>query len=292
MRAILLMLTMLSAQNSIAQIQANDCIEAITVCNKETIVIESISNLENDPNEIGETSCYHKSFPETNSVWLTWEVETEGTLEFSLIPVSNEDDLDFVLYKVPSHGACESKEEIRCMTSGENIGEVNQENNCLGVTGIRMSAEDYNEPHGCSSLDDNFLKGLYAYEGEVYLLVINNLYSTDGFLVEFFGSAQLDKENCQNTTSTYNEFDNGISIGEVYPNPSRTNVMVDISVPENAKGHFQIFNTEGRLLNESDYNLSQGEQTIPFDISSFSTGVYFLKVRIGEKYYVASFSKQ
>lgn len=285
---------LLSAYSAIAQQQISDCISAMRVCDKEPIVFDNLLDAGKNSEEVGVTSCYVNSFPETNSAWITWKVRKAGTLEFSAIPINENDDLDFVLYRSNSPlSICDNKEEIRCMVSGENVGEEEDESyNCLGATGIKIGSGDVNEWLGCGTEDDNFLEGLEVKEGETYILMVNNISSDNGFVLEFFGSAEFEESGCQDVSSTYNGLSKEITVSDVYPNPSSSEVMIDITMPKNAEGLVYVFTGTGGLKYEIKQQFVQGTQTIPVDINNYPQGVYFLKIKIGEEFYITNFSKQ
>ncbi|WP_143402196.1 hypothetical protein, partial [Escherichia coli] len=61
---------------------------------------------------------------EKHSAWLRCKIKTAGSVAFDIIPEQSDDDLDFIVYRLPK-SAFERKEELRCMAAGENIGDLN-----------------------------------------------------------------------------------------------------------------------------------------------------------------------
>ncbi len=93
---------------------------------------------------------------ESNSTWITWTVMQGGTLTFVLTPDSIEDDLDFIVYKFGVDNDCATKELIRCMASGENVGQPPSTwEDCVGPTGLAIGEVDVQEVPGCTSSDNN-----------------------------------------------------------------------------------------------------------------------------------------
>lgn len=299
MRAIVLLLTLMSVHFSYAQNEgAADCLSAIKLCNKELLVVDQMSGFGKYTSEVGVTDCYDNSFPETNSKWISWKVKKAGTMEFSIIPVDENDDFDFVLYRgIDLENICSSKQEIRCMASGEDLGEAEVAlNSCLGITGLRMDAKDLKEQHGCDGSKDNFLAGINAVEGEVFTLYINNYQSSKGFVLELGGDFEIDNSipDCNDDLSktTSNGLAKGIEISELFPNPAAETITAEISLPENAIGTIQVFNTTGQILFESHKQFSAGQESVNINVLGYSNGLYFMKIKIGEGYWLSSFTKQ
>lgn len=292
MRLIILFFALSNAVFCLGQDSFSDCSTAFKVCNTETIVFDYLPNFGLDSNELGRASCYGKDFPETNSAWLTWTIKNPGSLEFSIIPIGGGDDLDFVLFKGSDPTSiCAINEEIRCMSSGKNLGEESGGFDCLGASGIKIGAGDFEEWQGCSEGDDNFLEGLYVNQGDVFLLFVNNISSNNGFVLEFFGNAEFEEDGCQSTSSVFNGFSDQIRIGNLYPNPVLSELFIDINSNENYDASIQVFNVSGILVRSFPYHLVQGKQSISVDISNQNQGVFFLKIDIGEAYYIAPFRK-
>src|SRR5690606_24307204 len=153
------------------QIIANDCSKLLKLCNKESFKIDFLAGPGQDVSELESVSCYRKPFPESNSVWLTWQIESPGNLEFSIIPFDEQDDFDFILFKANAEfNKCNDKMELRCMASGENIGDTHNTIRCLGITGLKQGASDKSRSQGCSTLEDNFLESISALKNEIYIL--------------------------------------------------------------------------------------------------------------------------
>jgi len=67
----------------------------------------------------------------------------------------------------------------------------------------------------------------------------------------------------------------------VYPNPTEGAFTVDISnVPAETECEICIYDTQGRLMEKR--NISHSRRVF-FDISSYKSGIYFLRMTIGEK---------
>lgn len=166
---------------------ASDCVDAITLCSKDAFTVPSIVGVGNDGGELVAT-CLNSEFA---SAWYQWTCETSGTLTFTLTPTNSTDDLDFLVYELPNGlGNCLGKDALRCMASGQNVGQP-QSNwiACTGATGLDDTNTDLQENPGCQSGDDNFLAALNMVAGKSYALVVNNFSNTgNGFSITFGGT--------------------------------------------------------------------------------------------------------
>lgn len=168
--------------------QYNDCNKALLLCSNENFIIDKIDAKKNaDGSEIKDAPCCPDYFPERNSVWMYWKAGNNGELSFDITPLKATDDLDFILYRVDASTICSEKEIVRCMSSGENKGDVNKSTSipCAGKTGLKNLEIDLFEESGCEISDNNYLSPVECKKGEVYLLFINNYDSESGFEIEF-----------------------------------------------------------------------------------------------------------
>lgn len=174
--------------------QNNDCTTAIHLCSKSALTISKLEGYGVNNNEVTGLPCLPEGLFETNSVWLKWNIGKSGDLGFIITPDKLEDDIDFVLYRLPNESSnCEDKEIIRCMASGENLESAYSEwGKCLGITGLRKSDLDAKEEEGCAQNDNNFLSDVDVIQGETYLLVVNNYKSSSGFNISFTGTTEFE----------------------------------------------------------------------------------------------------
>lgn len=68
------------------------------------------------------------------------------------------------------------------------------------------------------------------------------------------------------------------SISKVYPNPVKDFLTVDIYTEMSGNIHISLFNIMGTEVKKWDSFLSQGDQVLKIDFSSFKTGIYILKI--------------
>ena len=279
-----------------------DCSEAYFICSNDPISIAEL------PANFGgsgflESNCMMEDIPTSNSIWFKWKVKSSGSFGFSILPVEEADDFDFVLYKM-TNGLedCDQKEAIRCMASGENRGgtEINTANECSGVTGLSDSSEDISESVGCAGSDDNFLKEVQLEEGEEYALWVNNYYSTNGFILEFTGEFNFDHltEYCEKGIDTTGGavlngvLDEKLIIYPLYPNPANSKMTLPIISEQTYNdGLIQVIGLHGDVLKTNKLSVVSGSNDIPIGIEFLPKGTYFLKIILDDNIYVARFGK-
>ena len=73
------------------------------------------------------------------------------------------------------------------------------------------------------------------------------------------------------------------ALGQNYPNPFNPTTVISFDVPTSSKVTLKVYNLLGQevatLLN--DVQLDAGEQSIQFDASKLTSGVYFYRIQAG-----------
>ena len=171
-----------------------DCPTAGILCDKSSFTVEQLLGDGNISNE-ARGSCLEviPGDSENSSVWYQWTCDVSGTLTFTLTPTSDNqtEDLDFAVYELPNGiNDCSNKILLRCMASGENVGQpFEQWQQCTGPTGLRDGEVDTFELAGCQIGNNNFLKPLDMVSGKTYALIVNNFsQSGRGFDLEWGGT--------------------------------------------------------------------------------------------------------
>jgi outer membrane protein OmpA-like peptidoglycan-associated protein len=108
---------------------------------------------------------------EHHSAWYKLLIASDGNLVFDVVPVSNKDDYDFVLFKAGKTNFCDSLKTNPIKPIRACISRNKKE--LQGITGMRFnhSKELINEGVG-----DAFVKPLPVKVGDVYYLVLDNVY--------------------------------------------------------------------------------------------------------------------
>lgn len=267
---------------SFSQSQNIDCENAIYICDKEKITIESLEGFGNVKDDLNGLTCNDGVFKEKNTIWFKWKVDKPGNLMFNIIPLKDGDDIDFVVFKVDDDSdACQTMENVRCMASGQNLGREEQ-SKCVGMTGLRNLSTDISEDQGCHGEDDNFLAPLQTEKGETYLLFINNYSSTTGFELEFTGKSNFSNEKCE-IKETIEGKEHSLSIGEVFPNPTQEFINITLESPKQTEASFTIIDIYGKRITSKKEELLEGKQQTKIDVKNLSAGTYFITISTGEE---------
>lgn len=173
---------------------SGDCDPGVILCDKSPFTVEFLSGAGNNPNETPNSLCEQAGscgFAEQSSSWYKWTCKDPGTLAFTLTPLNPADDLDFLVYELPNGiNDCTNKNNIICMTSGENVGSpFNTWSACTGATGLSLSDTDQIEVCGCQAGNNNFASAINMEQGKSYALVVSNFSNSgSGFSIEFGGT--------------------------------------------------------------------------------------------------------
>ena len=183
----------------LAMSQNADCGGAKDICKKESIHIKNPKGEGQDNKEADFMNCFMNGDnfgqAEENSTWIKFEIKESGTFTFTITPDERTDDIDFVVFRLPSDGNCARKEVVRCMAAGDR-GEATAESRCMGSTGLRSGELDSSTDAGCSDKNDNtWLAPLKTIKGEKYVLLVSNVSGPRGWTISFGGSAKLPCED-------------------------------------------------------------------------------------------------
>ncbi|HUM47413.1 MAG TPA: Omp28-related outer membrane protein, partial [Chitinophagales bacterium] len=69
----------------------------------------------------------------------------------------------------------------------------------------------------------------------------------------------------------------------LYPNPAKQTAYIDLKIVKAEKVTIQVINLLGQTVTTQDLGTINGSNVIPVDISNLSTGIYQLKVSIGDE---------
>ena len=226
--------------------QQKDCNEAFEFCDNAPFHIDPGGGIGlADPGI--ELTCISQEF---NSVWLKWTVVEDGIITFVLSPDSMGEDLDFVVFQAGSDYDCSTKNQIRCMAAGANVGQPPLEwVNCTGPTGLAIGNTDVEEPAGCSAGSNNFLAPIEALAGDQYFMLINEFSeSGNGYTFDFTGTAVI---GCI-TGTTYPEVVKPQVSFAIYPTVSTGIIFIRIADAIPPDSHLNVFNTEGQMVYASE----------------------------------------
>lgn len=243
-------------------------------------------------------NCFSGKFTETNALWLKFQVAEPGRLEFTILPFSEADDIDFVLYRLPEGLESATKEVVRCMAAGPNLGtETTFAHNCTGATGLRSGTSGDFSMSGCPGSQDNFLSPVEMATGETYALFINNFHSSGGIQVEWGGDCQFLSipALCPKGTTGYEDISleaHTPGAYKIFPNPTANRSSIIGYSASAQEGQLQVINLNGQLELTMPISLVAGENTLNLPAEDLSRGVHFIKIKTGTQSTILRLVKQ
>lgn len=286
----------------IAQSTGGTASTAIEICNFGLISIPQTPYLQRP----GMASCFPDDTYAGHGVWFTWTATESMTLEFEIMPMHIDDDLDFIVFEQNNN-----LKEVRCMASGTHLGQNDSRGTkCLGNTGLRNRSLDKEESNGCHDASDNFLMPLDLEIHKTYYLLVLNYDSDRGFRLNMqpknaqlsevldlrrfpydqvvFVSHSIDGDLSFDVASL-NEQSLGLGCNlrkaqiekneiSISPNPIRDQSTIAIYSKEQSSKKLQIFNSQGRLISASYIELQAGWNELNMSFKDLENGAYYIKV--------------
>lgn len=86
------------------------------------------------------------------------------------------------------------------------------------------------------------------------------------------------------------ELANGVSVGDIYPNPTNGyTISLPIISERAAEAIVTVFDLYGREVNSTNIQISQGKEVFPIELPELVSGVYYLYVRMEDGLVAKSF---
>ncbi|MEP7196313.1 MAG: T9SS type A sorting domain-containing protein [Saprospiraceae bacterium] len=261
MRILLLIFTV-AGLNFQLLAQHDDCSNSLLICNKDSLVVDSITSSGNDMHE-GIGTCLGEGGGvsyDSYSKWLYWKAKTDGSLTFTIYS-KNQTDIDFAVFDLPNGiNQCENRKLLRCNASAPP---------CAFTTGLSLTDIDTVENFNCDVGENGFCKYIDMKKGNYYALFISNFTQNLQGVGIKWGGTGLFEDECSN--SVLNNFKNETRL---FPNPVETELSIENSNEYNgAVIHFEILNLDQKLCAEFD---KLSEKTIKIDVQNLIPGIYFL----------------
>lgn len=118
---------------------------------------------------------------EHNSAWYKLIINVTGELTMHIIPTKADDDYDFMIFKSAKNNFCDSLQKHKINPIRACISRDKEELN--GKTGLNYKSTNELVKHGVGPA---YCKSLQVKRGEVYYLVLDNVYEKgDGHTIEF-----------------------------------------------------------------------------------------------------------
>ncbi|MDO9000684.1 MAG: OmpA family protein [Bacteroidota bacterium] len=119
---------------------------------------------------------------EHNSAWYKLIIKSNGNLVFDIIPTNANDDYDFMLFKGASKDFCDSMQKFHIKPIRACISRNKEK--IKGLTGLKYSANKEMIKEG---LGDAYAKPIEVKDGEIYYLVLDNVYKDGaGHSINFY----------------------------------------------------------------------------------------------------------
>jgi outer membrane protein OmpA-like peptidoglycan-associated protein len=122
---------------------------------------------------------------EHNTAWYKLKMATEGKLVFDIIPTKPTDDYDFVIYKADNENFCATFHQNMAKPLRSCISR--DKSDLKGRTGLNLTSQKENIQEG---IGDAYAKYIQVKKGEVYYLVLDNVYRNGGGHTIKFGFAE------------------------------------------------------------------------------------------------------
>lgn len=245
-----------------------DCSDAMELCGLQNIRISNTEGIGEIDLGIDET-CVSMEY---NSHWFIWRVQSAGVITFTLTPDSDEQDLDFVIFKLDIEEDCSSKTLVRCMASGETAN-APPSDDCFGPTGLAEGNVDTEEVAGCQEGDNNFLAPLAVEAEEHYVMLVNDFSQTGlGYTIDYESTGML---YCLINDTDEKLVNQGALI---FPTVSKGVFYLDFNNSNIDLSILQVFNVNGQLVYQQMVN-----EAVTLDLHHLTEGVFTVRLLCGNK---------
>ncbi len=121
-----------------------------------------------------------------------------------------------------------------------------------------------------------------------------------GFFVFYYGDDNIilegtnfgDQSSIQFGAGGFVETDEVVYSGElkIYPNPFRYNAFIDLNLDQPENISIEIYNLVGKKVFQTSRSLGQGNHQLKISPEDVDSGIYFVKIKIGDKTYTKKIS--
>uniref|UniRef100_UPI0039C85C9B beta strand repeat-containing protein n=1 Tax=Flavobacterium sp. UBA7682 TaxID=1946560 RepID=UPI0039C85C9B len=171
-----LILALVFTNTIVAQIEPNDCVNAIIVCGNGSFT----SNASGSGNTQEINAC---GGLESNSIWLEINIVQAGTLGFNLIPDDPSVTVDYDFWVFGPNAVCGALgAPIRCATT--NPQQAGMTNNLTGMYGSTLLTQT-----GPGASGNGYVRWLNVLPGQSYYIAIDRPAGDGGFQLQWIGSA-------------------------------------------------------------------------------------------------------
>ncbi len=261
----------------------NDCTKALIVCGNTNYTGLSATGAGIQELNSG-NNCGSQ---ENNSLWLKVNINTGGTLGFTITPQSTNIVVDFDFFVFGPNATCGNiGNSIRCSTTNPQAASTP-----TNVTGMNASEVDTNE--GPGQFGNNFVQWLTVLDNETYFIVIDRPAGTSNFSLTWSGTATffnppvfdnattgttLDLSNCDSDGTQDNKTPFDLTQNSAIATGSQTNIVVSYYTTAN-----NAINGLNPIATPTNFRNTTNPQTIYIRLTNtltgcFSTSTFLLNV--------------
>ena len=155
-----------------------DCSGASYLCSNNPVSVGVLSGGGINTDEPEASSCMEvPGADEGNSSWFTFTCATPGPLTFDIIPVNQNDDIDFMVFQLSGTNPCGTRTVIRCNASAFL--------NPNGAVGLNLTDTDISEMPGFNPGNNSYCQFVNMTVGTSYAILVNNFSTSAGFTLSF-----------------------------------------------------------------------------------------------------------
>jgi gliding motility-associated-like protein len=155
-----------------------DCNGASYLCSNNPVSVGILSGGGLNTDEPEASSCMEvPGDDEGNSSWFTFTCATPGPLTFDIIPVNQNDDIDFMVFQLSGTNPCGTRTVVRCNASAFL--------NPNGAVGLNLTDTDISEMPGFNPGNNSYCQFVNMTVGTSYAILVNNFSTSAGFTLSF-----------------------------------------------------------------------------------------------------------
>lgn len=111
-------------------------------------------------------------------------------------------------------------------------------------------------------------------------LSLVDIYNQDDMRAEGY---PVNGEMVQITLGTLTETSESWSINNISPVPASDYLSLELNVTVDTDFDLEVYNSNGQLIQKTSYNAFSGINVIPFDLSDYAAGAYFIRIVSSDK---------